>query len=198
MLNKTEIKQKHNMNLYDNYVPNPLSHLSNPRDSYHYSWTVKRFKEYDIKTILDIGCFDGWLDFLLMRSGFMVTGVELMGNLVQAAKRYAERNFINYTIFEGFFDDIDIKDKYDAVICYEVLEHIDLETLPEYISKMESISNNLICISLPNQNHTENAQHCWTPTEALIKEIWGGKNGFRLEYQEYTGIPGNWFISYII
>jgi cyclopropane fatty-acyl-phospholipid synthase-like methyltransferase len=150
------------------------------------------------KTVLDVGCFDGWLDFLLINAGFEVDGLELMPELVAAAKRYAERNFVNYNIYEGEFLSVGIDRKYDAVTCFETLEHVGLDTAKEYIEKMESLATKGILISLPDQKAEDNPQHKWTPTKELIEELFGEKKNFSLTTNSYINkeIPMNFFISY--
>jgi len=196
-MDKDEIIKLHNnMSISEEYIPSPEKHMYNSRDKYHYDWSIRQFKENGVNTVLDIGCFDGWLDFLLIKEGFDVEGVELITSLSKAAERYAKLHGLKYKIHEGFFHELDIEKKYDAVVCYETLEHLPLELVPLYIQKMEGLTKGFIGISLPNQDHVYNKQHQWTPNEDLIKSLI--KRDFIIEYKEYPNIPGNWFISYKI
>jgi len=85
-------------------------------------------------------------------------------------------------------------------MCLETLEHVDLEeTVPVYIEKMEELSLKTVFISLPDQDHKDNKQHLWTPTEDVINNLWGNKKNFSVEYHEYNSpddVPPNWLIYY--
>ena len=180
------------------HVVLPRQHLNNARDSKHYEWSLQQLQSYKCKTVLDVGCWDGWLDMLLTESGYQVEGVEIVPDLINAADRYAFNNAIAYKIHQGLFHEVSIDGHFDAVLLYEILEHIPLEIVEQSIDKAESLGN-LILVSLPNQTCEQNPQkqHRWTPTEDLIKSMWQTKPNYSLQYAEYSGgTPANWFISW--
>jgi len=195
-----EQKKLHFIDLPHNYLPSVELHEHIPRDRYHMEYSQENLNRAKAKSVLDIGCFDGWLDFWLIGKGYNVEGVEIMPNLVKAAKRYADRNFIDYKIHEGEFLSVSINKKFDAVVCYETLEHVDLETAKEYISKIESLAERVVLISLPNQKAEDNPQHKWTPTHELISMLFAGKNNLIISTHKYPGtqVPDNFFISYSV
>jgi len=196
---KTDLIKIHEVFLQEDYIPQPERHLNNYRDGYHYEWVLNKLNKNLSKTILDIGSYDGWLDILLAKKGFKVEGIELIRALAKAAEKGAKENHVEYEVHVGFFEDIVLNKKYNAVISFETLEHVYIESVPNYISKMERLCNGFIGISLPDQDCKLNTQHRWTPTEELIKGLFGKKNDFNLEYKEYSNnIPSNWFISYSI
>jgi 2-polyprenyl-3-methyl-5-hydroxy-6-metoxy-1,4-benzoquinol methylase len=195
----------HAVRLPKGYVPNPDMHLGNIRDATHFMKASKWLKSIGAKTVLDVGCYDGWLDFLLIREGYSLTGVEMIPELADAALRYAERNFLSYTVYTShvldacpFFMADDQQIQYDAVVCFETLEHMTLEEAAKAASLLSQWSRKGVLVSLPDQDHRQNAQHLWTPTEEVIKGIWGDKPGYSLEYVPYQGttIPSNWFVSH--
>jgi len=197
-MDKAERIKAHDLKIPEGYLPRPHSHLGNPRDAFHYSMTVEKLQEGQVQTVLDVGCFDGWLDFLLIDKGFKVTGLELIKALADAAKVYASRNFYQYKIYQGFFDEVEVTESFDAVICFETLEHIALSSLGNYLEKLESLAKKMVLISLPNEDYEKNPQHLWTPTKDLIGDLWSDRKDFFIKYKDYpnTDIPGNWFISY--
>jgi SAM-dependent methyltransferase len=182
------------------WLPNPEAHFQSPRDAYHVDWTRSKLQGQSRCSILDVGAYDGWLDFLLMRDGHKVEGVELIPELCESARGYAFKNAFTYTIHQGFFDEIAIDKRFDVVLSYETLEHIPLEMVPVYISKMEAIATRSIFISLPDQRHEDNAQHLWTPSMSLILSMWGLKKNFEVTYKPYPGtdIPANFLIRWDI
>lgn len=195
-----DTKKLHDVVLPDNYVPHPGSHLTNERDCEHYlnSLTIMMDREY--KSVLDIGSYDGWHAILLARDEYDVTGVEFIPSLVQAARRYIEQSKVpNVKIIESdWIKAQPCKMCYDLITCYEVLEHVPWDMVTDWVSKMERYGKT-IAISLPNQNHEENAQHQWTPTEDLIGEYFSKKRNVKIEYKEWPttpNVPGNWFITY--
>lgn len=198
MINRQERLAAHSVRLPEGYVPVPQSHLGNARDRTHFQMAAAYLKAIEAKTVLDVGCYDGWLDFLLIGEGYSVEGVELIPDLARAARRYADRNFISYTVHEGYFADMDLDGAYDAVLCFETLEHMPLEEAKACAEKMSRLAKRGVIISLPNQKHEDNRQHLWTPSKDVIEDIWGRKPGYSLSFVPYpeTNIPGNYFISH--
>lgn len=179
------------------WMPNPKAHLQSVRDAFHFKWANEAIQG---TSVLDVGAYDGWLDFLLIETGYRVEGVELTPELCESARAYARAQKIDYAIHQGFFEDVAIDRHFDVVLCFETLEHISLALVPVYVAKMEAIATRRILISLPDQRHEDNAQHLWTPTFDLIRSMWGHKPAFELTYKPYlgTGIPANFLCSWSV
>ncbi len=199
-MDKGERISAHHIDIGPQYLPDPHRHLKNQRDLFHFEKTLGFIERVGAKSVLDVGCFDGWLDFLLMEKGCDVTGVELIPSLAAAAERYAEEHHLDYKIYKGFFDEIKFSawDKFDVVLCLETLEHIEIDAVFDYTKMMDALALKGVFISLPDQDHLGNRQHMWTPTESVIKDLWGKKKNFTLDYHKYNSshIPPNWLISY--
>ena len=180
------------------WMPNPEAHLQSVRDAYHFDWACAQIKDLRHCSILDLGAYDGWLDFLLMRLGHKVEGVELIPNLCESARTYAKAKGLGYKIHQGFFEDVAIDQAFDVVLSFETLEHIPLDMVSVYVAKMEAIATRRILISLPDQRHEDNIQHLWTPDFDLILSMWGRKPAFELTYKIYPGtdIPANFLIRW--
>jgi len=195
-MNKMQLLELHKMAIPEWYLPDPYRHLSNARDKTHFDWALKKLSGYS--TVLDVGCFDGWLDFLLIDQGFKLDGVELVPELARAANNYAKSKSLEYQCHEGLLTEINFEKKYDCCLCFEVLEHLSLEEAQVYISKMETLANKLILISLPDQKKEDNPQHQWTPTIKQVIELFEGKKGFEFSYVRNDGTVPNFLISYNI
>jgi len=73
----------------------------------------------DSPKLLDIGCSTGWITSLSKESGFEVTGLEANSYVANyGRKKYAIK------IIEGFIEDLNTDEKFDAVTMFHVLEHI--------------------------------------------------------------------------
>ena len=217
MNNREERLFAHAVNLPPGYVPNPEAHLGNVRDKVHFDRAYRWLTSIGARTVLDVGSYDGWLDFLLTGKGFSMTGVELIQDLADAALRYAERNFLPYEVQVGDFLDLNVGREFvdedgrfededgqhdgrrwDAIICFEMLEHMPLEDAKECARRFAETARKGVLISLPDQKHEDNRQHLWSPSIEIVHEIWGGMPGFATERVAYpsTTIPSNWFVSH--
>lgn len=106
------------------------------------------------KTILDIGCGVGTIDFYLRHKGFTVTGTDISENAIRMCKK----NVIalgfrsNLCFFQLNFPTENIYKKYDFVICSEVLEHLENDGLA--IKKIFKILNSggISILSVPSKN----------------------------------------------
>tara|TARA_B100001057_G_scaffold495499_1_gene594657 strand:- start:4 stop:684 length:681 start_codon:yes stop_codon:yes gene_type:complete len=96
---------------------------------------------YDLKgkRILDIGCGGGLLTEELHKKGAIVTGIDSSAKSIKIAKQHAkEQNFdityINESVFDSSFEK-----KFDCIICFEMIEHIDMPN--DLVKKILEISN---------------------------------------------------------
>jgi 2-polyprenyl-3-methyl-5-hydroxy-6-metoxy-1,4-benzoquinol methylase len=181
------------------HITNPEAHLFGERDKWHFDKVCEILLENNCKTICDIGCYDGWMDFLLIKYGFEVTSVELVPELANYAITYAKTNNIKLKVYTGNFLNLNIVEHFDAAICLECLEHVDwIDVLP-FIKKMETISDHII-FSLPDQRWEDNPEfHRWTPTLKVIEDLFKNRKKIKMERHEWNvKIPPNWVISYNI
>lgn len=104
----------------------------------------------DEKEILEMGCGNG---FILSRIKFgKKTGVDFSKTAIKSCKD----KFNGLSDFEFFYGDVekvDLKKKFDAVICSEVLEHVN--NPDKAIDNMIKHSNGKILISIPNDKLTD-------------------------------------------
>ena len=192
----------HRMNLPPGYMPNPKAHLNNERDRKHFEYASSKIeRDFSTTSFLDVGCFDGWLGFLLCdknasRYNIKFHGVELIPELASAARAYAQAHNITSTIYTGAFHDVNLYQYYDHVICFESLEHVPILTASQYIVKMVKHARKSVLISLPDQDFRDNPQHQWTPSLEVIQELCGHYPGFEIKRHEYQdkSIPANFFV----
>jgi 2-polyprenyl-6-hydroxyphenyl methylase/3-demethylubiquinone-9 3-methyltransferase len=104
------------------------------------------------KNWLDVGCGGGLLCESLARLGATVTGVDPCQELIAAAKAHAKQSelSINYEAHE--LHQHHCEDKYDAISCMELLEHVDQ---PEELLKLCRTllkPNGILFLSTLNRN----------------------------------------------
>ena len=171
------------------------AYLNDVRNNRHFLWTMAGLGREQGNTLLDVGCYNGWLDFCIMAALPMIkcTGVEVSPLLCKSSHEYAAANGIKWNVYTGFFDELVIPGHYDVCSMYEVLEHMPMETAIACTDKAAQLASRVM-ISLPNQDYHDNPDHLWTPTEELIRDTWGSKPHFEMERWKYPGttIPDNW------
>jgi 2-polyprenyl-6-hydroxyphenyl methylase/3-demethylubiquinone-9 3-methyltransferase len=79
------------------------------------------------KQVLDVGCGAGLLSEAMAQRGAKVTGIDLAGGTIEAARRHAEQSdlAIDYRVISSR-DLVDaMANTFDIVVGYEMLEHVD-------------------------------------------------------------------------
>ncbi|MFL2519958.1 MAG: bifunctional 2-polyprenyl-6-hydroxyphenol methylase/3-demethylubiquinol 3-O-methyltransferase UbiG [Alphaproteobacteria bacterium] len=109
----------------------------------------KKLKNLDI---LDLGCGGGLVSESLSRLGANVTGIDFVKNNIEVAKEHSNKKKLKINYKYANIETLKIKNKYDLIIMYEILEHLD-----DWESFLLNISKNLkstgiIVISTINRN----------------------------------------------
>ena len=108
----------------------------------------KKIKNLDI---LDLGCGGGLVCEPLSRLGANVTGIDFVKNNISVAKLHAKQKKLNITYINKDIEKLDLTKKFDLIILFEVLEH--LEDWKKFLLKINNNlkSNGLIIISTINR-----------------------------------------------
>ena len=108
-----------------------------------------QIKNYEI---LDIGCGGGLICESLSKLGGNVTGVDFVEKNIQIAKKHAKINKLKINYMHGDIEKIRFKKKFDIIIMFEVLEHLD-DWRKVLKNKFKILKNNgTIIISTINRN----------------------------------------------
>ena len=99
--------------------------------------------------ILDVGCGGGIVSVPLARLGAKVTGIDLGAENISVAKEYAKSHKLKIEYLN--VDIKQLKEKYDIVLCLEVLEHLD--NLTEFIAELKKLlkPNGIVIFSTINR-----------------------------------------------
>ena len=102
--------------------------------------------------ILDIGCGGGLISESLSKLGANVTGIDFVEENIKIAKIHAKNNNLKINYILKDFENEKITSKFDAIIIFEVLEHLnDWETFLKKI-RINLKMNGLLIISTINKN----------------------------------------------
>ena len=112
---------------------------------------IKKNTLHNIK-ILDVGCGGGLISEELFKLGGEVTGIDFIEENVKVAKNHAEQNNFNIKYMVHDIEKNKIQSKFDLIIIFEVLEHLnDWQTFLKKI-KSNLNKNGLLIISTINRN----------------------------------------------
>lgn len=106
---------------------------------------IKKFKLGENLEVLEIGFGNGaFLDFS-NSVGWSISGVELIGQLVDRAIQN------KYKAFQGI-DAIPSQNKYDLIVAFDVLEHIESNQILNFFEKIKDLLNpsGILIVRVPN------------------------------------------------
>ena len=133
--------------------------------------------------VLDVGCGNGLMSMAIGQKGYQILGVDISEKALQKAKRNNTLSRVNFKAISA--DDL-VADgnTYDAVICSEVLEHLDdpnslLRTLYQLLSVrgvlIITVPNGCgpreLLITKPMQHLQRNGGFLLTAAEAFKKKL---------------------------
>lgn len=143
------------------------------------------FDTTDNTTLLDIGCSTGWITSVAGEIGFKVKGIEANSHVAEYA-----RTKYGIDVIEGYIEELDTKQKYNAFTMFHVLEHIadPRKMLTQINSLLEEKGKLLIVVpnskslgvSIFKRNYNWNIPHHISFFNPItIKEILD-QSGFRI------------------
>ncbi len=115
-------------NVYEVFHKDTRPHRSiiNERN-FTYKILLKLIKNYvgQNKNILDIGCGAGTISLFLASKGNQVLGIDISQSAIQASKDSAKRLALKNVKFKKMdFPNQLPTEKYDVILCFEVIEHL--------------------------------------------------------------------------
>jgi len=102
--------------------------------------------------ILDIGCGGGLISEGVSKLGAHVTGIDFVKENIKIARVHAKKNNLNINYIVKDFEKEKITSKFDIIIIFEVLEHLnEWETFLKKI-RLNLKDNGILIISTINKN----------------------------------------------
>ena len=122
--------------------------------SHRMSYILDQINNRNIRNlkILDVGCGGGIICEPLARLGARVTGIDFAPNNIIAAKIHSKKNKLNINYINKDIEKSKLDEKFDIILMFEVLEHLDdwkktIKNIKKNLNK-----NGLIIISTINRN----------------------------------------------
>ena len=108
------------------------------------------------KKVLDIGGFNGWFEkYIIERNSSEVIGIDINENLLEQAKKYAEKaKFVKASALDLPFLD----EYFDLVVMFDVIEHLpkNSEVLALTEARRVLKKNGTLILSTPNKQFLSN------------------------------------------
>lgn len=109
-------------------------------------------RKLDNLRILDLGCGGGLVSEGIAKLGGNITGVDFVEKNIKIAKQHANQNKLKINYIVKDFEKEELPSKYDVIIIFEVLEH--LESWEPFLRKIQKNlkPNGVLIISTINKN----------------------------------------------
>ena len=141
---------------------------------YYVNRVVEIIKQSGAKTVLEVGCGDGWACGQMVKAGLEVVGIDWSKNAIAyAAIRVPDARFLNADVRDIALAE-NFPDKFDAIALIEVIEHIPPD---DCVFALRNITEHLkdgatFVLTTPSTNFVNNnPQHYRHFTEGVLREI---------------------------
>ena len=167
----------------------------------------KHIMEKSLATLVDVGCFSGWIGKELSTLGVEVWGIDINPVVIQLAAFHATGSL---AIFEflpvqklGYMH----PKQFDGAILFDVLEHVFDPELALKNVKMAVKDGGWVFINLPHpkgENESKDTckfhehEHLYSFSQKEIERLMGKEKNFNLEVITNEANQINWFINYQI
>lgn len=106
------------------------------------------------ENVLDVGCGSGYGSYLLSQKSGSVLGIDICEDAIQ----YANSKYKNKNLTYSSKDINVLEAKFDIITCFEVIEHIELLNIPDFLESLRNrlTPNGKLYISTPTDARLNN------------------------------------------
>lgn len=160
----------------------------------------EKLKKLSIKTMVDVGCYSGWLGRELSLQGIRVHGIDVHPVVLQIAALTNAGSLCSFEFLSGEKLGFSHPRKFDGAVLFDVLEHsFDPLTLIKSVNRSVK-KGGWVFLSIPsvegeelaNIHELEEHEHLYSFTKKHLEEMLPGAI---IETIYENGYPG-WFVSY--
>ena len=164
----------------------------------------KKLIELDLKKVLDVGCYTGWMGRALSEDGIAVHGIDIHPIIIQMAAYAAVGTRATFQFLSGQKVGFVYPKKFDAVVMFDVLEHCFYpNALIKSINKAVR-DGGWVFINLPhpeaehisNDKPLNKHEHLYSFSEKRLNDLFGKYKNFKLEVLNNEQGNINWFVEY--
>ena len=168
-----------------------VSYVPSPRYREFVSYVIQEIETLELTnpSILDVGCWQGTMLYLLRSEGCRVAGVDLCGPALETARHRLSRFDSGVELYEGMAHEVLSRipsQEFDIVICAETLEHVPSVLLKETCREIMRVAKHAILVEVPGwDDGAPNHLRVFT-LEDLGKLFLG--NGWRMQILQEPGV----------
>lgn len=150
----------------------------------------------DDKTVLDVGCGDGYGAAFLAERAKFVQGIDYEPEVVLSAKNKYKASNLRYSVMDALKLEFP-NNEFDIVCSFQVIEHMPEDTISVYLSELKRVlkGNGMLCLSTLNlskvmkfpKTYKKNPAHC---KEFRLEELEGALSKVFDEITIYGLHPG--------
>ena len=166
---------------------------------------LKKFvQDHELKKLVDVGCFSGWVGRGLSSLGISVHGIDIHPVIMQIAAFIASGSLATFEYLSVQKLGFTHPKEYDGAILFDVLEHcFDIEiVIQSYemafkdggwaIINMPSVEGEQVANLHPLDQH----EHLYSFSVNKINDLFGNKNNISIKKVINEGGVPNWWITY--
>lgn len=191
MLTQEQAEQEHDYSFPYHYLNLNIEEYRRLKDIEYLGYLEKvknELRPFNGQSILDLGCGDGRFCYELKKENVKIKGIDYSKQALNFAEAFNPE--INFKLAD--VGDLSEKEKFDAIVMIEVLEHIKPEEVKKVLQKIKARinKNGKLIITVPSKKMPQPKKHYQHFTEEsiqdllkeyfVIKKITGyGKSGFK-------------------
>lgn len=176
----------------------------NPDEIVKFKLLMDFIKGKDIKKIVDVGSYTGWLGRRLSQEGIAVHGIDIHPVINQIAAFAASGTLATFEYLPVEKLGFTYPSKFDCAVLFDVLEHVFdpsgvIKSVEKSVKKGGSVVINVPSVEgemAANIHPVDHHEHLHSFTKTDLSLLFEGRKNFKANYVDNEGKVKNWFITY--